>query len=114
MECNEGLLNEIGGIVEKINELRDLAYVQYSKAVEEVLAGRITDEREIEHILDGIMDFGDDARFLNLSKKLCRHIFNRYPQLVGDFVSIYRMLFVEKGDDDGTGDDHSQDSKRNL
>ena len=114
MEHNEKLLNGLGGIVEEINGLRDLAYVQYSKAVNEVLAGRITDGREIEHILDGIMDFGEDIRFSNLSKKPCRHIYNQYPQLVGDFMSMYRMLFVEEGDDGGTGNNHSQDSKRNL
>ena len=106
MEHNEELLKEIQGITEKINELRSLAYAQYSQAVDEVLAGRITDEGQIEHILDGILDFGDDLRFLKLSKKLCRHIYNQYPQLVGDFVSMYRMLFEEKGDSDGAGNDH--------
>lgn len=66
------------------------------------------------HILDGIMDFGDDIHFLKLSKKLCRHIYDQYPRLVGNFVSMYRMMFAEKGESDGTGDDHSQDTKRYL
>lgn len=114
MEHNEKLLNDIRNLVEKINELRDLAYAQYPQAVGEVLAGRITDESQIEHILDGILDFGDDIRFLNLSKKLCRHIYYQYPQLVGDFVSMYRMLFEEKGDSDGTGNDHGQAPQGDL
>ena len=50
----------------------DLAYTQYSHAVDEVISGRLTGEKQIEHILDGIIDFGDDLRFLELSKRLCR------------------------------------------
>lgn len=82
--------------------------------MDEVLAGRITEESQIEHILDGILDFGDDLRFLDLSKKLCRHIYYQYPQLVGNFVSMYRALFVEGGDDDGGDNNHDQSSQRCL
>ena len=64
-----------------------------------------TDEKQIDHILDGIIDFGDDLRFLELSKRLCRHIYYEYPQLVGSFVHMYRALFEEKEDEDGIGDD---------
>ena len=104
MENYEKLLEEIKGTIGKITELYDIAYRQYSHAVDEVLADRITDEKQIEGILDGIMDFGEDERFLELSKKLCRHIYYRYPQLVGDFVSMFRLLFEEKEDADGNGD----------
>ena len=64
-----------------------------------------TDEKQIDHILDGIIDFGDDLRFLELSKRLCRHIYYEYPQLVGGFGQMYRALFEEKEDEDGIGDD---------
>ena len=75
MGHNEELLKNVREVVERINDLRDLAYAQYLPAVDEVLAGRITDKNQIEHILDGILDFGDDPRFLNLFKRLCRHIY---------------------------------------
>ena len=114
MEHNQNLLNDIQETIKKTNELHNLAYTQYSQAVDEVLAGRITEESQIEHILDGILDFGDDLRFLDLSKKLCRHIYYQYPQLVGNFVSMYRALFVEGGDDDGGDNNHDQSSQRCL
>lgn len=60
MEHNQNLLNDIQETIKKINELHNLAYTQYSQAVDEVLAGRITEESQVEHILDGILDFGDD------------------------------------------------------
>ena len=103
MENYDKLLEDIKETVGQISELYDLAFVQYSHAVDEVLAGRLTDEKQIEHILDGIIDFGDDLRFLNLSKKLCRHIYYQYPQLVGEFVHMFRAMFEGKEDGNGTG-----------
>ena len=55
MGHNEELLKNVREVVERINDLRDLAYAQYLPAVDEVLAGRITDKNQIEHILDGIL-----------------------------------------------------------
>lgn len=104
MGSHDKLLKDIKETVGRISELYDLAFDQYSRAVDEILANRLTDEKQIEHILDGILDFGDDQRFLELSRKLCRHIYFQYPQLVGDFVYMYRLLFEEKEDTDGNGD----------
>ena len=61
----------------------DAAYQQYSRLVEQVLNGRITEEREIERIMDGLVDFGDNPRLLELYKTLCRHVYYKYPALVG-------------------------------
>ena len=105
MDNQDKLIDDVEVIVKKIKELHNLAYGQYSRLVDAVLAGSLTDEKQIERILDGILDFGDDLRFLELSKKLCRHIYYWYPHLVGNFVNLYRMLFEEKEDSDGTGDD---------
>lgn len=49
MGHNEELLKNVREVVERINDLRDLAYAQYLPAVDEVLAGRITDKNQIEH-----------------------------------------------------------------
>ena len=91
MENYEKLIAEIDEVVKRIKGLYDLAYTQYSHAVDEVISGRLTDEKQIEHILDGIIDFGDDLRFLELSKRLCRHIYYEYPQLVS-FICTERCL----------------------
>ena len=105
MENYEKFIAEIDEVVKRIKELYDLAYTQYAHAVDEVISGRLTNEKQIEHILVGIIDFGDDLRFLELSKRLCRHIYYEYPQLVGSFVHMYRALFEERVDEDGIGDD---------
>lgn len=96
MDNHEQLFEDIKEIADRISGLYDLAYVQYVLAVEEVLAGKLTEEKEIEQILDGIINFSDDIRFLELSKKLCRHIYFQYPQLLGDYVNIYSLLYTKK------------------
>ena len=106
MESYEKLLEDIDDTAQKITELYDLAFHQYSCAVDEVLADHLTDESQIGHLLDGLLDFGVDPRFLELSKKLCRHIYTWYPQLVGDFVYSFRMLFEEKDDDRADDTEH--------
>ena len=47
MDDYEKLLETIKGTVGEIRKIYDLAYCQYSSAVDEVLAGRLTDEKQI-------------------------------------------------------------------
>ena len=77
--------------VEALNKLTDQALAQYTALVDSAVAGHITDERELEHIMDGLLDFGDDLRFLEIYKRLCRHIFYRHPQMVGEHIYLWRM-----------------------
>lgn len=58
-----------------------------------VVADRITDEQQLERIMDGLCDFCDEIRFIELYRSLCRHIYYQYPQLVGEHVALFRALF---------------------
>lgn len=61
--------------------------------VERVLKDQITDEQQLEQIMDGLCDFCDEIRFIDLYRSLCRHIYYQYPQLVGEHVALFRALF---------------------
>ena len=100
----ERLISEIDQTVMKLKELHDQAFDLYSQAVDAVLDKRITDEKQVEHILNGVIDLGDDVRFLELSKKLHRHVYYYYPQLVGGFDSLFRSLFEEGENGNGICD----------
>ena len=88
----EACFAAIREIVQEISRLMDAAYQQYR------LNGRITEEREIERIMDGLVDFGDDPRLLELYKTLCRHVYYKYPALVGEHAAIFRLQFEEAED----------------
>ena len=62
MDNQDKLIDDVEVIAKKIKELHALAYVRYSRLVDAVLADSLTDEKQIEHILDGILDFGDEVR----------------------------------------------------
>ena len=91
-ECQHAMA-ELRNIVEGISKLRDTAYAHYSLLVEQVLKDQITDEQQLEQIMDGLCDFCDEIRFIDLYRSLCRHIYYQYPQLVGEHVALFRALF---------------------
>ena len=99
----ENILNDISALIAQFEEQKKIIYGHYIQAVASVMAGRITAENEIERIMDGLLDFGDDEKFLALYKKLCRHVYNFYPQLVGEHIALFRMQFEEKEDEDDNG-----------
>lgn len=70
-----------------------VTYVKYSELVRQVLENQITDEQQLEQIMDGLCDFGNESRFIELYRSLCRHIYYQYPELVGEHVTIFRALF---------------------
>ena len=102
-------LEKVKPLAEQLNAVFDLAYTMYAGLVQDVLADRITGEKQIEGILDGLASFLDDPRILEMSKQVCRHIFYRYPQLVRDFVYFYKASYLSSDDEDGN--ETERDSK---
>ena len=76
----QSALDDLKDIVEGISKLRDAAYVKYSELVRQVLENQITDEQQLEQIME-------------LYRSLCRHIYYQCPELVGEHVTIFRALF---------------------
>ena len=98
-EQEKQILSDIEATVLRLKNLQDLVYTKYVKAVDSILDGQIVSEMAVEHILNGITDLGDDIRFLDLTKKLRRHILDRYPQLVGDYKNMFLLLCGGSEDD---------------
>ena len=93
-EVNDAF-SELRTLVALFEEQKNQIYVHYQQMVANVLTARITSEREIEAIMDGLLDFCDDQRFLALYKSLCRHVYYKHPQLVGEHVNLFRLQFEE-------------------
>lgn len=93
MGRNEQLLSELTETIESLGKIRESAYRLYSEAVEAILSDRITDPNHIERIMDGLLDFCDEDRFIEIYRRLCRHIYYRYPQMVGEHVAMFRLQF---------------------
>ena len=89
-ELTEGI-NLLGNGIKAINEM---GLKVYSVLVDDVMTGQITEESKIERVMDGLISFGDNPEFVELYRKLCRFLYPRFPQLVGEHVSMYLKDFM--------------------
>lgn len=83
-------------MIQLFGELEKLSYLaveQYSIQVDLVIAGQISDEDEIAHIMDGMLDFCQYDNMLQLFKRFCRMIYSRYPLLVSEYIMLYKDLW---------------------
>ena len=87
--------DELHALLVRLEDQKKQIYVHYQNLVAATLEKKITSEREIEALMDGLLVFCDDEKFLALYKKLCRHVYYQYPQLVGEHVNLFRLQFEE-------------------
>jgi hypothetical protein len=71
----------------------------YRPIANQILSGQITSPREIEHILDHMLDYCYDDEMLTLYRHICRHLIHRQPELVYNAVMNYKDAW----DSDGGG-----------
>lgn len=92
--------SDLAELLNQFEEQKKTLYFHYENLVNRIIAGRITEQQSIERVMDGLMDFGDDERFLCLYKRLCRYAFFMYPQMVGEHIHLFRLLFEENESSD--------------
>ena len=93
----DDLVQSIGEIARAGRRLARQAEKQYAPEVEDILRTRCRDPRRIEHLLDGMLDFGFDAAMVRLYKKLCRYYFEIDPRATASYVYAYRDMWDEEG-----------------
>ncbi|MGB7566532.1 MAG: hypothetical protein WBM07_01620 [Chitinivibrionales bacterium] len=87
---------ELLKLVEGLQKLPNQAYSAYAPLVEDVIRKKSRDTQEIEHLLDGILDFCFDATMLTLFKKLCRYYYFIDPEAAAAQVYAFREMWDEK------------------
>jgi hypothetical protein len=93
MKKHKSLIDNISPIAEQIKQLSSMAVLQYTPLVSDIISGRITAQTEIEHILDGMLDFCHDEQMLLLYKQVCRKLLATYPELVVTYINSYREMW---------------------
>lgn len=84
---------ELEKLVAAQKELNAQIYQQCKLLVDMVLDGAITDEKEINSILEAVTYLCDGKRYIELDRLLCRHIVTYYPQLIGPCPNIFRARY---------------------
>ncbi len=82
----------INTIVERIQEASELSYNYYKPLVNKIIAEKAS-EKEVEHLLDYMLDVCHDDKMLNLFKKVCRRYYNLYPEMITSEILAYKEWY---------------------
>ena len=85
---------DINAIVERIQEASELSYNYYKPLVESIIAEKAS-EKEVEYLLDYMLDACHDERMLNLFKKVCRRYYNLYPEMIVSEILAYKEWYED-------------------
>lgn len=83
----------------RLQAVRDFAYRYYSEEVKCLLADASPSQTQVEHLMDGLLDFCGEERFLLLFKEICRHLLPSLPSTVQEYIQLYRTQYEELSDD---------------
>ena len=84
---------EIHGLAQQLKGLHDIAVAVYTPLVEDICS-RVAPMKDVEWLLDYMFGFaGDDERMLLLYKRVCRHYWEVYPEMIAWHIMEYRKEY---------------------
>jgi len=87
-------MNEsIARLAASIVDLHKRAVREYTPIVTAILRSRSRDTWNIEHTLDGLLDFCGHAPVVRLFRELCRHYYLINPVATAGYVHAYREMW---------------------
>lgn len=92
----DDMISELRPMIEQINALYNMAYDQYISQAEALLNSGSYDETQIKVLLDNLIDFCGDKRFLDIYKALCRALVSISPKDAVDYVLLYRSVYEDE------------------
>lgn len=89
--------NNIDVLVEYIGEtasrLAKQAYDIYVQEINYIIDLKLTNIKDIERILDGLLGCCYDPSILKLFKKLCRYYYYIDKQAVAEYIAVYKEMW---------------------
>ena len=89
------IVSQIKDTDEKVSKALDEAFAFYTGLVERSETNSIKDGAIKKYILDSLLDYGDDLRFLELYRRLGKHIYRHHPEILGESSWAYCSLAHE-------------------
>lgn len=90
---------EIDSIAESFSELHVQAYYEYIPLVIKYCGildfGSFASEQEIENVLENLLNFAGHEYFDDAFKLLCNKYIKKYPNMIQEYISIYRQVIGE-------------------
>lgn len=83
-------------LAESINKITKDAFIIYEEQVDRIYRNKVKDEKEIERVIDGLLEYCYDEKMLLLFKRICRYYYEINPAVTSEYVNIYRDLWDEE------------------
>ena len=77
-------------LAEETQYLAKTANTQFGFEVSDIIHNKIVDPKQIENLLDRILDFCFDEDVLLQFKRLCRYYYYIDPRATVEYIQIYR------------------------
>lgn len=84
--------DDLSKLAIRFKQINETAYIQY-KPIAYDLCSRVAAAGEVEYILDRMLDFCGYDEILSLFKKICRHYYAIYPEMIAFEISSYREFW---------------------
>jgi hypothetical protein len=92
-EHHSALIDDIREIAQELQTIYSQAEIYYTSAVNDVIRHQSKDTKEIEHLLNYMLDFADKEKILMLYRRLCRYYFDINPQVTAEYIQSYKELY---------------------
>lgn len=89
-------LNGFKELAESINKITEDAFLIYEEQVDRIYLNKVKDEKEIERVIDGLLEYCYDEKILLLFKKICRYYYEINSAVTSEYVNIYRDLWDDE------------------
>ncbi|MBQ6695603.1 MAG: hypothetical protein IJN16_02765 [Lachnospiraceae bacterium] len=84
--------DDLSKLAIQIEHINERAYIQYKPIVYD-LCSRVAPISEVEHTLDRMLDFCGYDKVLVLFKKVCKHYYEIYPEMIAYEINSYREFW---------------------
>lgn len=91
LQMNE-LVKKLESLIQLKQSLNDQAVVAYTPLVDDICS-RKASENEVSLMLDYLLMYAEDARILQLYKKVCRAYWRIYPNSIASYILEYRKEY---------------------
>ena len=85
--------DDIRGIAQELQTIYSQAEIYYTSAVNNIIRSQSKDVKEIEHLLNYMLDFADNEKILASYRKLCRYYFDINPQATAEYIQSYKEMY---------------------
>ena len=82
--------------IEDENYLEDIVELFRNLNMQILAARKNVSRKELENLLDWLVSSSISDDVMELFKKVCRHFYYQYPEVITDYVLVYKELYADE------------------